>query len=57
MTTLDKQADLAGPGIGDYTELAAVLPPDYRSRRSRRRRRCRPSTRPSASSRTASAAS
>ena len=30
MTTLDKQADLAGPGIGDYTELAAVLPTGYR---------------------------
>ena len=23
-----KQADLAGPGIGDYTELAKVLPTD-----------------------------
>jgi aspartate--ammonia ligase len=31
MTTLDKQADLAGPGIGDYTQLADVLPHDYRS--------------------------
>ncbi len=31
MTTLEKQADLAGPGIGNYTELAAVLPNDYRS--------------------------
>ncbi len=31
MTILDKQADLAGPGIGSYTELAAVLPAGYRS--------------------------
>ena len=31
MTTLEKQADLAGPGIGDYTQLADVLPHDYRS--------------------------
>jgi aspartate--ammonia ligase len=33
MTTvvLDKKADLAGPGIGDYTELEKVLPKDYRS--------------------------
>jgi aspartate--ammonia ligase len=30
MTTLAKQADLAGPGIGDYTELAEILPHDYR---------------------------
>ena len=30
MTTLDKQADLAGPGIGNYSELADVLPNDYR---------------------------
>jgi aspartate--ammonia ligase len=29
--TLDKKADLAGPGIGDYAELAKVLPTDYRS--------------------------
>ena len=36
MTTLDKQADLAGPGIGDYAELAHVLPRDYRSLLSRR---------------------
>jgi aspartate--ammonia ligase len=28
MTTL-KEADLAGPGIGDYTELEDVLPGDY----------------------------
>ncbi len=29
--TLDKKADLAGPGIGDYSELEKVLPADYRS--------------------------
>ena len=28
---LDKKADLAGPGIGDYTELEKVLPRDYNS--------------------------
>src|SRR6516165_11818787 len=28
---LDKKADLAGPGIGDYTELEKILPNDYRS--------------------------
>ncbi len=28
---LDKTADLAGPGIGDYTELEKVLPRDYSS--------------------------
>ncbi len=28
---LDKKADLAGPGIGDYKELEKVLPKDYRS--------------------------
>ena len=27
----DKQADLAGPGIGDYTELEKILPQDYSS--------------------------
>ena len=27
----DKKADLAGPGIGDYTELEQVLPVDYSS--------------------------
>src|SRR5271165_2237181 len=27
----DKKADLAGPGIGDYTELEQVLPADYSS--------------------------
>ncbi|MBN1508451.1 MAG: aspartate--ammonia ligase [Sedimentisphaerales bacterium] len=28
---LDKKADLAGPGIGDYAELEKILPNDYRS--------------------------
>ena len=28
---LDKEADLAGPGIGDYTELEKILPQDYSS--------------------------
>ena len=28
---LDKKADLAGPGIGDYTELERILPSDYHS--------------------------
>jgi len=27
----DKKADLAGPGIGDYTELEKILPEDYDS--------------------------
>jgi len=27
----DKKADLAGPGIGDYTELEQILPADYES--------------------------
>ncbi|MGD0772696.1 MAG: aspartate--ammonia ligase [Candidatus Solibacter sp.] len=27
----DKQADLTGPGIGDYTELEKILPTDYSS--------------------------
>jgi aspartate--ammonia ligase len=27
----DKKADLAGPGIGDYTELEKILPKDYKS--------------------------
>ncbi len=31
MLTMDKRADLAGPGIGDYNELERVLPGDYRS--------------------------
>ena len=26
---LDKKADLAGPGIGDYKELEKILPEDY----------------------------
>jgi len=30
-TTLAKQADLAGPGIGNYDELQKILPQDYRS--------------------------
>ncbi|MGA2831679.1 MAG: aspartate--ammonia ligase [Terracidiphilus sp.] len=30
-TVLDKKADLAGPGIGDYSELEKILPHDYRS--------------------------
>ncbi|MGO9325785.1 MAG: aspartate--ammonia ligase [Terracidiphilus sp.] len=30
-TVLDKKADLAGPGIGDYKELEQILPRDYRS--------------------------
>jgi aspartate--ammonia ligase len=29
MSTATKQADLAGPGIGDYLELEHVLPDDY----------------------------
>lgn len=29
--TMDKKADLAGPGIGNYAELANVLPDNYRS--------------------------
>jgi aspartate--ammonia ligase len=28
---LDKKADLAGPGIGDYAELEKILPSNYRS--------------------------
>ena len=28
---LDKEADLAGPGIGDYDELEKILPQDYNS--------------------------
>src|SRR5512144_1581039 len=30
-TTLDKRADLAGPGIGNYEDLEGVLPTDYHS--------------------------
>ena len=29
--TLDKRADLAGPGIGDYAEIEKILPKDYKS--------------------------
>ncbi len=29
--TYDKRADLAGPGIGDYNEIAKILPTDYHS--------------------------
>jgi aspartate--ammonia ligase len=29
--TGDKKSDLAGPGIGDYNELAKILPSDYKS--------------------------
>ena len=29
MAALDKTADLAGPGIGDYAELERILPDDY----------------------------
>jgi aspartate--ammonia ligase len=29
MTVTPKEADLAGPGIGDYAELERVLPSDY----------------------------
>jgi aspartate--ammonia ligase len=31
MPALDKQADLAGPGIGNYEDLQKVLPDDYTS--------------------------
>ena len=31
MSELDKQADLAGPGIGNYEDLEKVLPTDYTS--------------------------
>lgn len=31
ISPLDKTADLAGPGIGNYEELAGVLPDDYQS--------------------------
>jgi aspartate--ammonia ligase len=33
---LDKKADLAGPGIGDYAELEKILPDDYNPLLSRR---------------------
>jgi aspartate--ammonia ligase len=29
-TAADKRADLAGPGIGDYTDIERILPDDYR---------------------------
>ena len=29
MATIDKRADLAGPGIGSYDEVERVLPDDY----------------------------
>jgi len=35
-TDAGKKADLAGPGIGDYTELEKVLPTDYSSALDRR---------------------
>jgi aspartate--ammonia ligase len=31
MPKLDKKADLAGPGIGDYADLEKILPKDYTS--------------------------
>jgi aspartate--ammonia ligase len=31
MSISQKQADLAGPGIGDYAELERILPDDYRA--------------------------
>ena len=31
MSEIDKQADLAGPGIGNYDELEKILPNDYAS--------------------------
>jgi len=36
MSTTDKQADLAGPGIGTYEEVAEALPKDYESLLTRR---------------------
>jgi aspartate--ammonia ligase len=36
MATIDKTADLAGPGIGDYAELEHVLPRGYRPALDRR---------------------
>ena len=53
MTAL-KEADLAGPGIGDYAQLEAILPDHYEPALEPRER-WRRSTAPSASSRTASA--
>ena len=31
MSEIDKKADLAGPGIGNYEDLEKVLPQDYNS--------------------------
>ena len=31
MPTMDKKADLAGPGIGNYADLEKILPDDYES--------------------------
>jgi aspartate--ammonia ligase len=31
ITMLDKKADLAGPGIGNYDELEKILPKNYTS--------------------------
>ena len=38
---LDKKADLAGPGIGNYEELEKILPEDYTPCWTRRRRSAR----------------
>jgi aspartate--ammonia ligase len=35
-TVIDKKADLAGPGIGNYADLEKILPNDYRSLLNRR---------------------
>jgi aspartate--ammonia ligase len=35
-TVIDKKADLAGPGIGNYADLEKILPHDYRSLLNRR---------------------
>ena len=35
-TVVDKKADLAGPGIGNYADLEKILPHDYRSLLNRR---------------------
>jgi len=34
--TYDKRADLAGPGIGNYSELETILPNNYQSLLNRR---------------------
>ena len=31
MTKMDKKADLAGPGVSTYEEVAKILPADYKS--------------------------